>query len=262
MATEAPIQIGKSTIWTIPQEPHFFYVAPMHIDADGAYKAYHRDSNVALDNLANAGKPGNWWALVTDNGERTGNPIVQCGDDPAPDYYVCMTALGDPTKAKTDPRRWVDSSTVPYFVLPGGLAPQMKVKLGDLGVALHRPSGKLSAAIYADVGPKGKIGEGSIALAKALGLRESAKNGGTERREIAWLVFPGSGSGKPRDRDVVINLGMELFKDWGGLDRFQELLSCEGDAVSFGGEEDLDPWEAGLERPLPDPAELPSPVTP
>jgi len=44
-----------------------FYKSELTIDADGAYRAYH-PKNIGLDYLANAGSPGNWWALVTDNG--------------------------------------------------------------------------------------------------------------------------------------------------------------------------------------------------
>jgi len=41
-----------------------FYKSEMTIDADGAYRAYNQN-NTGLDYLANAGHPGNWWALVT-----------------------------------------------------------------------------------------------------------------------------------------------------------------------------------------------------
>jgi len=40
----------------------------MVVDADGAYHAFHPDDKSGLDFLANAGHPGNWMGLVTDNG--------------------------------------------------------------------------------------------------------------------------------------------------------------------------------------------------
>jgi hypothetical protein len=91
----------------------------MMIDADGAYRAYH-PANKGLDFLANGGKPGNWWALVTENGKPSGTPVVQGPADPAPGFYISTTSLEDPAFGRKDPRRYVDSESIPYIVLPGG----------------------------------------------------------------------------------------------------------------------------------------------
>ena len=56
------------------------YRAKMYIDADGSPRAYG-PNNSGLDYTANAGYPGNWWALVTD---ASGNPILQGAADPYP----------------------------------------------------------------------------------------------------------------------------------------------------------------------------------
>src|SRR5262245_50331332 len=66
-----------------------FYAGGMMIDADGAYRAYH-PANKGLDFLANGGKPGNWWALVTENGKPSGTPVVQGPADPAPGFYISL----------------------------------------------------------------------------------------------------------------------------------------------------------------------------
>ena len=65
----------------------FFYESGLMIDADGAYHAYHPDKKSGRDYLGNAGRPGNWWALVTDNGKPSGNPVIQSKSDPAPLYW-------------------------------------------------------------------------------------------------------------------------------------------------------------------------------
>ena len=88
----------------------------MTICADGAPKAYHADNSKALDFLGNAGHPGNWWAIVTDNGRPDGKPVVQGAGDPAPGYYVSMTAMPNPQFPLRDPRRYVDATTIPYVV--------------------------------------------------------------------------------------------------------------------------------------------------
>jgi len=69
---------------------------------------------------------------------------------------VSTTALEDKTKGVRDPRRAVsddDEATKPMVV----------------------------EAIYADIGPKNHLGEGSIALAEALGIPSDPKRGGTSR---------------------------------------------------------------------------------
>ena len=97
--------IGDHTVYDVASKNVFIVTSGLMIDADGAPKAYHKDSSKALDYLGNAGATGDWWALVTDNKKSSGHPIVQTEDDPAPGFYVSMTALEDTTKAATDPHR-------------------------------------------------------------------------------------------------------------------------------------------------------------
>src|ERR1700676_2054280 len=73
----------------------FAYKAGLAVDADGAFRAYHPDNRLGLDTIEHAGRPGNWWALATDTGRPSGRPVVQRKGDPAPGYYVSMTALFD-----------------------------------------------------------------------------------------------------------------------------------------------------------------------
>src|SRR6266511_1560327 len=173
------------------------FVAGMQIDADGAPRAYHPPGAPGLDFLANAGKPGHWFGIITD---RAGNPVVQSPRDPAPGFYVSPTSLQDPTRAVADPRRYVDASTIPYVVLPRLVRDRGRVRLGDFVAVRNRANGKIAYAIYADGGPAGKIGEGSIALAKALRIPSNPKHGGTDRKEVAYVVFPGSGNKRPRTK--------------------------------------------------------------
>ena len=226
---------NKTQLFTVANRPVWkwnglstvFYKSGMTIDADGAPKAYHPhwkkpDSKQGLDDLENAGKPGNWWALVTDNGKPSGNPVIQKANDPAPSFYISMTALEDTSKARTDPRRYVDSSQIPYIVLPGNHS--AGAKLGDFAVVFNRKNGKVANAIYADVGPSNKIGEGSIALADALEIPSSPKTGGVAK-DVMYIVFPGSGNGQPRSIDVINTEAQKIFKDWGGMARLNACFS-------------------------------------
>lgn len=169
----------------------------MSIDADGAPKAYHPVSAQGLDALGNAGKPGNWWALVTDTGKPSGTPVVQKATDPAPRFYVSTTTLENTTKERTAPIRYVDSSTIPYVVLPSDAIKKLKARMGDFAVVINSKNHKLSSAIVADQGPKGQVGEGSIALAEALGVPANPRRGGAAQgrpnpHASKWLGVEGS----------------------------------------------------------------------
>ena len=96
---------------------------------------------------------------------------------------------------------------------------QTGARLGDFAVVLNVRNGKTSNAIFADVGT---MGEGSVALADNLGLWSNAREGGT-RRGIFYLVFSGSGNGKPRSIDEINEQAESLLRDWGGTER---MLSC------------------------------------
>jgi hypothetical protein len=213
-------RVGYSDINTLQDDDSaFFYESGMMIDADGGYHAYHPDNKSGLDYLGNAGKPGNWWALVTDNDKPSGSPVIQAKSDPAPGFYVSTTALEDASLNARDPRRYVDAESVNFFVLPGRLG--LGAKLGDFGVVIRPDRNDYDYAIYADLGPAGKIGEASIALAAALGLPSSPKNGGTGHGVI-YIVFPGSQQGWPLSQAQIDQYGAAMFAKWGGLEKVKD----------------------------------------
>jgi glycosyl hydrolase group 75 (putative chitosanase) len=203
---ERDIPIGR-----LPGSSAFFYESGMTIDADGAPNAYHPD-NSGLDDLANAGTPGRWEGLAKD---AYGEPFIQGPDDPFPGYYVSETALADRSKPVNDPTRYVDASRIPFVVLPGWMARQLGARPGDFAAVFNPLNGKSSYAIFGDEGPSDRIGEGSVALAENLGIRSDARNGGA-RRGILYLVFPGSGNGRPRTIEEINAEGQKLLQVWEG----------------------------------------------
>jgi hypothetical protein len=222
-------KIGTRSVWQLSGQNAFFYKSRMSIDADGAPNAYH-PSDTGIDTLANAGKPGNWWALVTDNGRPDGNPLVQKSSDPFPAYYISATALVDGRFDIKNPQRYVDATKIPYIVLPGAASIRgTSVKKGDLAAVFNGNTRKLAFAIFADVGPNDELGEGSIALSQALGHDPfvSGKVKKSIPKDVFYVVFPGSGNGKPKTLADINSETEPLFKAWGGLDRieacFQEI---------------------------------------
>jgi len=172
------------------------------IDADGALRAYHPDDASGLDGLDHAGAPGNWWGIVTTDGTPRGAALVQRESDPAPGFHVSQTSLEDAAKQAIDPQRYVDAVVVPYLALQEVFVTELDCQLGDFAFVTREAldgSQRASAAIFADVAaPELPVGEGSIALAERLGIPSSPRTGGTYRASVRYVLFCGSGNGRPR----------------------------------------------------------------
>jgi hypothetical protein len=214
-------------VWFSPSPVRgLFYKSGLAIDADGAYHAYHPTDRLGLDSLNHAGHQGKWWALVTDNEKPRGRPVVQGESDPAPGYYVSTTALYDRDNPNPrDPHRYVDASKIPYVVLhPKALG---YARLGDFATVVNFQNGRISVALVADESaPNLPVGEGSIALAEALGIDSSPRHGGKDSG-VGYLIYPGSGNGKPRPLEEIVANSKQLFEAWGGLDRLNTCLANE-----------------------------------
>ena len=120
----------------------------------------------------------------------------------------CPTALMLPDARGRD--RPVDADAIPYVVIPeagprdvrGEFARLTGVGVGNFGVVIAR--GHVVPVIVADTGPFAKLGEGSLALHRALGRELCAQRGtdGVCRRvvdpmesiggDVTTLIFPGS----------------------------------------------------------------------
>lgn len=114
--------------------------------------------------------------------------------------------------------RYLNSETIPYFVLPGKFNAVFGTRctLGD--VALIRRRTAEVSAIYADIGPKTKIGEGSIKLVESLGAYPWNRNKTKIISGIAfgveYLIFTRSSEtfGIPKTFDDIQTVGRQAFK--------------------------------------------------
>ena len=138
------------------------WTSGLEVDADGAPNAYNMQ-DTGIDALANAGKLDSWYGLACDAQKK---PYIQDAAAPFPGYYISQTAMVDESKNLWDVNRYVDSTKVPYISIPHELLGI--IHKGDL--ALVRYKGVVVSSIVAEVGPYKKIGEGSIALHRALGF--------------------------------------------------------------------------------------------
>ncbi|MBI2790122.1 MAG: glycoside hydrolase family 75 protein, partial [Elusimicrobia bacterium] len=85
----------------------------------------------------------------------------------------------------------LNARVVPFIVIPGDFsAAHPAVKLGDYAAVTY--GGKTTYAIVGDIGPKGVLGEGSPALARAVGINPSPVSGGVQSASVRYLIMPGT----------------------------------------------------------------------
>jgi hypothetical protein len=194
-----------------------FYVSKLAVDADGSPRAYHPGDTGAYDYLANIAVS----SLFGIQGQGSVGP--------APDFYVSGTSLSDPRYPSTrDTRHRVDAGLIPYFVSPASLPvpPGRAFKLGALGFVIDLKTGGWSGAIYADSGHA--VGEGSIALAKGLGLdpfskRHPPKVVGFDGKQFLYMVFPDVRIAPPWTEAAIRTQARAKFDAWGGEARLRAL---------------------------------------
>jgi hypothetical protein len=188
------------------------FTAAARLDGDGANgqagqpPCYAPETFVGktLDILKNAGKPGNWFGVVTDTGKKTGTPVVQGPHDPCPGAYVSATSLhrrgrNGELLPDSSPLKYVDSATVPYVVVPLLIIQGVEgVVMGCRAVVTNTANGRSVEAVVADGGPPDKLGESSLACARAIGVpvneasAHPANSGGSDAPTIHYQLFPGT----------------------------------------------------------------------
>ena len=188
-----------------PSGAYCYVTGHSRVDADGAPNAYHPDDAAhpapphrGLDDPRNAGYPGtSWWSSVlARDPAHLSRPFVRT-TGPFAGYFVSKTWLAGPG-AETDPAKYVDSTKVPYIVMPGSAFARLAGTgtRGDVGIAWNLTNGRSTAFVIADQGggSDARLGEGSIALFEALGGSNiNARNGsGVAPGNVRFVVFPRS----------------------------------------------------------------------
>ena len=157
-----------------------------------------------------------------------GSPFA-CGADHGPmDQCPTSLMLPGPDGAETP----VDSDRIPYVVIPAAGPPDVRgefsrltgVRTGDLGVVVHH--GRVVPVIVADTGPFPLLGEGSLALNRALGRELCTKRdaGGTCRAvvdemesiggDVTTVLFPGSAPRGLTPATIADTVRREALRRW------------------------------------------------
>ncbi len=175
-----------------------FFKADGDIDADGANAqaggpAAYRADNKGTESLANGGMAVRAGKVIC--AKSWAREIVILGKDNEPQIFpggviASTTWYRHPGKLANDPTAYVDAETVPYIVVPPLI---IQATHGVVrGCRARVTLGKLSVeCVVADKGPRDKIGELSIAAARAIGLPCSPRKGGTDKPELLYELWPG-----------------------------------------------------------------------
>lgn len=174
------------------------FTADADIDADGANGqmgrpvAYKADDS-GTEALANGGMriqdgkvvcAHSWARDVVIIGEDNQPRIFPGGVIASKTWYRHPGTIGD------DPAAYVDSETVPYIVVPP-LVVQRTAGIVRGCKARVTWEGRSVDCVVADRGPDNRVGELSIAAARAVGLDPSPRHGGTEKAEVVYELWPG-----------------------------------------------------------------------
>lgn len=189
---------GYSCTITEENDGRVHFLADGDIDADGANGqngkiAAYKSDNTGSELLANGGmKIVSGKVICAHSWARD---VVIIGTDNDPKIFpggiiASKTWYRHPGKLAGDPAAYVDAETVPYIVVPpliiqetAGVVRGCKARITYKGISVD--------CVVADRGPAKKIGELSIAAARAVGLPSSPRHGGTEKAEILYELFPG-----------------------------------------------------------------------
>jgi hypothetical protein len=179
-------------------EHRVFFTADGDIDADGANgqnggPAAYKADNSGTEHLANGGMAIRGGKVIC--AEPWARDIVILGPDNEPKIFpggivASITWYRHRDKRADDPEAYVDAETVPYIVVPAMVIQRTAGVVRGCKARVTRGERAVDCVV-ADKGPRNKIGELSIAAARALGLRSSPRDGGTERPELLYELWPG-----------------------------------------------------------------------
>lgn len=173
--------------------------ADADIDADGANgqhgkAAAYRSNDKGSEWLANGGmgiqsgrvvfiQPWGEDIVIT----RDGAPLVMSNG-----VIPSRTAYRFPDTSANDFEAYIDSETVPYIVVSSTLRDRVAgVVLGCRAKAINLRTGKVAYGLVADIGPRNKVGEVSIEMARRLGIPDSPRHGGVDNPVIRYEFEPG-----------------------------------------------------------------------
>lgn len=254
-------EIGTVQVFRDPASNAITFASQMQVNTDGAPDSYHPD-DIGITHICNGisvGQSCTWkarclpdfrqakaegfrgptkicfFAMATD---AQGLPIIQGETDPKPGYFVSTTALKQPDENPRTPQAQLDSNTVPFAVIPRTwqTSGQPGPRLGDFGVAYRRSTSQMAFFVIGDIGPRNKLGEGSVALHQALGNDPFVMRFGVRRawkgiggRDVLYILFPNTAEPDQRlDASSIEGLAGPQLERFGGIERLKACAESLG----------------------------------
>ena len=156
------------------------------------------------------------WFAIASHPPKDGKyrPCIQTSG-PFAGFFVAQTSrAADPTKDICDPAHWISSTDIPYITLPGSRLKPKGVTPGDFALVHRKHQGvdRIVVAVAADTGNTNQVGEGSIALHKALGNEPADRLPNNIPAGVTTFVFPKRRAAQPisastlaAERDALIS---------------------------------------------------------
>ncbi|MEM8588012.1 MAG: hypothetical protein AAGG65_08120 [Pseudomonadota bacterium] len=176
------------------------------------------------------------WYGIASVGEGEPERYLPCivEEGPYAGYFVSTTALlADASADRCSQERYVNSLTVPAYVVPGRSDfGRFGARIGDVGVAFNPNNGISSPFVIGDVGPTFHLGEGTLAL--AWHLLETAPIEVPTRVDVAnaqisndlrIVILPGDPMRSPITGDQVRNAVEARLAEWGTSERLDACLN-------------------------------------
>jgi hypothetical protein len=170
-------------------------------------------SNTKVSVGSYSGVPGGFYTTKTFALVYQGKMDTDCDGAPS---CPSIDKYGQTSTSFSYQGKAIDALKVNYVVLPSDLSRKLgsKIKLGDIVAVGYQ--GKVSYAIYADNGPLGKAGEGSVHLTQELGFNPYC---GSQicrgiSSGVSYVVFPGSRGRyvSPYDSATIAAAGKALLR--------------------------------------------------
>ncbi len=183
---------------TEDDDGRIYFKADADIDADGANgqnggPAAYKSDNSGTELLANGGMWISAGRVICAKSWARDIVILDADNEPKifpGNIIASKTWYRIPGKSRNDLAAYIDSETVPYIVVPPLIIQQTEgvVRGCKARITWH---GKTVECVVADKGPSEKIGEISIAAARAVDLPCNPRNGGTDEPEVFYELWPG-----------------------------------------------------------------------
>jgi hypothetical protein len=208
-----------------------YFKADYDLDFDGSPRAYN-PTNTGIEENGNAQNSAGAFSesIILFKNKK---PYLQKANNPFPGFFISLTSLKLQNFPDTSVKRYVDSEKIPYFVLPGNKLQNAGIELGDIGLIFNTETNKSAFAIFADSGPTSIVGEGSLALAKALEIKLKTNSrgkivGGIDDANILYIAFPKSGKGANKYQNLTVldveTLGNKAIKQFGDKEKVIKMI--------------------------------------